>query len=143
MEPRPVPGAGGTVSPRFWWVSAAWAHFTTLPSFNVTPTSLAAVMPAVKSQSCLAARPREFVWTSGATEAINLAMKGAALARGNRGAHIVAAALERKAVLDTAAWFESQGFDVDRTWRRRNGRCRKPCRDLATERRPLIADARQ
>ena len=62
----------------------------------------------------LAARPREIVWTSGATEAINLAMKGAALARRDRGAHIVTSALEHKAVLDTAAWLESQGFDVDR-----------------------------
>ena len=60
------------------------------------------------------ARPREIVWTSGATEAINLAVKGAALARRDRGAHIVTSALEHKAVLDTAAWLESQGFDVDR-----------------------------
>ena len=62
----------------------------------------------------LAAKPREIVWTSGATEAINLAMKGAALAHGDRGAHIVTSALEHKAVLDTAAWLESQGFEVDR-----------------------------
>ena len=41
-------------------------------------------------------------------------MKGAALARRDRGAHIVTSALEHKAVLDTAAWLEPQGFDVDR-----------------------------
>ena len=56
----------------------------------------------------------EIVWFSSATEAIDLAMKGTALARGDRGARIVAPAMERKAVPDMAAWLESQGFDVDR-----------------------------
>ena len=62
----------------------------------------------------MSAEAEEIVWTSGATEAINLAMKGSALARKDRGAHIVTSALEHKAVLDTAAWLEAQGFDVDR-----------------------------
>ena len=62
--------------------------------------------------SLLSAEPSEIVWTSGATEAINLALKGAALARRSRGDHIVTSALEHRAVLDTTAWLERQGFAI-------------------------------
>ena len=58
----------------------------------------------------LSSQPEEVVWTSGATEAINLALKGAALARRDRGDHIVVSALEHRAVLDSTAWLETQGF---------------------------------
>ena len=57
-------------------------------------------------------RPEEIVWTSGATEAINLALKGSALARRARGRHIVISPLEHKAVLDSTEWLESQGFEI-------------------------------
>lgn len=60
----------------------------------------------------LFSKPEEIVWTSGATEAINLALKGAAFARRSRGMHIVTSPLEHKAVLDSAAWLESQGFEI-------------------------------
>ena len=60
--------------------------------------------------SLLSSKPEEIVWTSGATEAINLALKGAALARRNRGDHIVTSTLEHRAVLDSTAWLETQGF---------------------------------
>ena len=56
--------------------------------------------------------PEEIVWTSGATEAINLALKGAAFARRDRGLHIVTSPLEHKAVLDSAGWLESQGYEI-------------------------------
>ncbi|WLD57434.1 IscS subfamily cysteine desulfurase [Salinispirillum sp. LH 10-3-1] len=55
---------------------------------------------------------REIVWTSGATEADNLALKGVAYARQDDGKHIVVSAIEHKAVLDPAHWLVSQGFDV-------------------------------
>lgn len=59
--------------------------------------------------------PREIVWTSGATESDNLAIKGAAEAAQARGKHIITACTEHKAVLDTCAWLESRrGFTV--TW---------------------------
>ena len=58
------------------------------------------------------ADPREIVWTSGATEANNLALKGAAQARSKLGRHIVSVATEHKAVLDTLAWLARQGFEV-------------------------------
>lgn len=55
---------------------------------------------------------REIVWTSGATEADNLALKGVAQAKQHDGKHIVVSAIEHKAVLDPAHWLAGQGFDV-------------------------------
>ncbi len=60
----------------------------------------------------LSSMTEEVVWTSGATEAINLALKGTALARRSRGRHLVVSQLEHKAVLDSAKWLESQGFEI-------------------------------
>ncbi len=61
----------------------------------------------------LNADPREIVWTSGATESDNLAIKGL-LSRGLRTGrkHIVTSAIEHKAILDTCVWMEDQGFSV-------------------------------
>ena len=61
----------------------------------------------------LNADPREIVWTSGATESDNLAIKGL-MSRGLRTGrkHIVTSAIEHKAILDTCAWMENQGFCV-------------------------------
>ena len=56
--------------------------------------------------------PREIVWTSGATEADNLAIKGVAQFHADRGRHIITSRVEHKAVLDTCIWLESQGFEV-------------------------------
>lgn len=58
------------------------------------------------------ADPREIVWTSGATESINLAIKGAAHFYKTRGKHIITLKTEHKAVLDTCRELERQGFDV-------------------------------
>ena len=60
----------------------------------------------------LSSKPEEIIWTSGATESVNLALKGAALAHRNRGGHIVISPLEHKAVLDSAVWLDSQGFKI-------------------------------
>ncbi len=63
------------------------------------------------------ADPREVVWTSGATEANNLALKGVAesyRAQHKTGGHIIVSAIEHKAVLDPAIWLETQGFRVTR-----------------------------
>ncbi|MBW4047565.1 MAG: IscS subfamily cysteine desulfurase [Proteobacteria bacterium] len=56
--------------------------------------------------------PKELVWTSGATESINLALKGAAHFYQARGKHIVTLKTEHKAVLDTCRELERQGFEV-------------------------------
>ena len=58
------------------------------------------------------ADPREIVWTSGATESNNLALKGAAAFHSVRGKHIVTVKTEHKAVLDTCRELERQGYEV-------------------------------
>jgi cysteine desulfurase len=58
------------------------------------------------------ADPKEIVWTSGATESINLALKGAAHFYKERGRHLVTVKTEHKATLDTARELERQGFEV-------------------------------
>ena len=55
----------------------------------------------------------EIVWTSGATEAINLAIKGAMQSQHANGRHLLVSPLEHKAVLDTADWLSRCGFQVD------------------------------
>ena len=60
----------------------------------------------------LGADPSEIVWTSGATESNNLAIKGAAQFYKSRGKHIITVKTEHKAVLDTMHELERQGFDV-------------------------------
>ena len=62
--------------------------------------------------SLIGADPREIVWTSGATESNNLAIKGAAQFYKTRGKHLVTVKTEHKAVLDTMRELERQGFDV-------------------------------
>jgi cysteine desulfurase len=58
------------------------------------------------------ADPREIVWTSGATEGNNLALKGAAQFYKTKGKHIITVKTEHKAVLDTVRELERQGFDA-------------------------------
>jgi cysteine desulfurase len=60
----------------------------------------------------IGADPREIVWTSGATESNNLALKGAANFYASRGKHLVTVKTEHKAVLDTMRELERQGFEV-------------------------------
>jgi cysteine desulfurase len=58
------------------------------------------------------ADPREIVWTSGATEGNNLAIKGCAHFNQKRGKHIITSKIEHKAVLDACRQLEREGFDV-------------------------------
>jgi len=64
--------------------------------------------------SLLNADTREIVWTSGATESNNLAIKGVAEARQGRGKHLITSQSEHKAVIDCFMYLESTGFRV--TW---------------------------
>ena len=58
------------------------------------------------------ADPKEIVWTSGATESNNLALKGAANFYSGKGKHVITVKTEHKAVLDTCRELERQGFEV-------------------------------
>ncbi|MCY0387846.1 IscS subfamily cysteine desulfurase [Robbsia sp. Bb-Pol-6] len=58
------------------------------------------------------ADPREIIWTSGATESNNLAIKGAAHFYASKGKHIITVKTEHKAVLDTVRELEREGFEA-------------------------------
>lgn len=58
------------------------------------------------------AKPQEIIWTSGATESNNLAIKGTLDAYKNQNKHIITSKIEHKAVLDTCAELENLGFQV-------------------------------
>ena len=60
----------------------------------------------------IGADPREIVWTSGATESTNLALKGAANFYKGKGKHLITLKTEHKATLDTMRELERQGFEV-------------------------------
>ena len=64
--------------------------------------------------SLINADSREIIFTSGASESDNLALKGTALANQGKKKHIIVNALEHKAILDTADFLENQGFEVTR-----------------------------
>lgn len=65
-----------------------------------------------KVADLLNARPEEITFTSGGTEADNMALKGIAFANRKRGNHIVTSKIEHHAVLNTCRWLEKQGFKV-------------------------------
>ncbi len=58
------------------------------------------------------ADPREIVWTSGATESDNLALKGVAHFHSDKGRHIITSSIEHKAVLDSCKHLEQEDFEV-------------------------------
>ncbi len=85
--------------------------------------ALAAVESAREQvAAAIGARAREVVFTSGATESNNLALKGAAEFRRERGRHIVTAASEHKAVLDVCEELAFRGFEVTRVAPEADGR---------------------
>jgi cysteine desulfurase len=64
--------------------------------------------------SLLGASAKEIVFTSGATEGDNMALKGAVEFYGSKGKHIITSVIEHKAIIDTARWLERQGCEI--TW---------------------------
>ena len=74
--------------------------------------SLAIKQSREQVANLIGADPKEIIFTSGATEAINLAIKGFVEANSNRGNHIITVKTEHKAVLNTCEYLETKGFEV-------------------------------
>ncbi len=72
------------------------------------------LVEAARSQlaNCIGADPREIVWTSGATESNNLALKGTIDARAERPLHIITSQIEHKSVLDACGYLGEHGVEV-------------------------------
>ncbi|HVP10456.1 MAG TPA: IscS subfamily cysteine desulfurase [Phycisphaerae bacterium] len=62
--------------------------------------------------AAIGASPKEIVWTSGATESNNIAVKGVAAMYHDKGNHIITQETEHKAILDPCKYLQQQGFDV-------------------------------
>ena len=60
------------------------------------------------------AEPKEFIFTSSATEANNTVIKGVAYANKNKGKHIIISAIEHHCILEPAKWLEQQGYEITR-----------------------------
>jgi len=109
------------VDPR---VAEAMSRHLTLDGIFANPASRSHMLGWQAEQAVESARrqvadaigadPREIVWTSGATEADNLALTGFLRANRARGRHLVTSIIEHKAVVDTAKALEAEGFEV--TW---------------------------
>src|SRR5574343_1264796 len=110
-------GATTPCDPRVVDAMIPWlrAHFGT-PASRTHAWGWEAEAAVEKSRQQVAdligADPREIVWTSGATESNNLALKGAAQFYQGKGKHIITVKTEHKAVLDTCRALERQGFEV-------------------------------
>ncbi|TLF49168.1 aminotransferase class V-fold PLP-dependent enzyme [Halomonas urmiana] len=109
------------VDPR---VAEVMSHYLTMDGIFANPASRSHMLGWQAEQAVESARrqvadligadPREIVWTSGATEADNLALTGFMRANRARGRHLVTSTIEHKAVVDTAKALEDEGFEV--TW---------------------------
>jgi len=107
------------VDPR---VAETMMRFLTMDGVYANPASSSHVLgrtargyvEAARNQvaALLGATAREIVWTSGATESNNLAIKGAAHFYADKGRHIITSRTEHKAVLDTCKQLESEGCEV-------------------------------
>lgn len=58
------------------------------------------------------AHEKEIIFTGSATESINMALRGAAMALREKGGHVIVSAIEHHAVLETVRWMEKNGFDI-------------------------------
>ncbi len=102
-------------------VAAAMSGFLTSDGVFANPSSIHSLgrqaVPAIETArdqlaSLINVSPRELIWTSGATESVNLGLIGAARFRSDRGKHLITMRTEHKAVTDTFAALEREGFDV-------------------------------
>lgn len=91
-------------------------NFANAASFSHAPGRKAAeAVDTAREQisSLINAEAKDIIFTSGATESINLALKGAAAFYGKSGRHIIISAIEHKAVFESAEFLKNQGFEVE------------------------------
>jgi len=90
--------------------------FANPSSLHIAGRRAAAIVDRSRQQlaELLNTRPERLIFTSGATESDNLAIRGAAMARARQGKHLITMRTEHKAVTDTFRHLEKEGFDV--TW---------------------------
>ncbi len=102
-------------------VAAAMSGFLTSDGIFANPSSIHSLgrqaVPAIETArdqlaSLINVTPHELIWTSGATESVNLGLIGAARFRSDRGKHLITMRTEHKAVTDTFAALKREGFDV-------------------------------
>lgn len=89
-------------------------HFANPASIHAKGRQSAALVSDARLRlaNLLYTQPECLIWTSGATESINLAIQGAARARAHRGRHLITMPTEHKAVIDTFKALEKEGFEV-------------------------------
>src|SRR5690606_26887847 len=107
-----------------WMVPAFTLHFGNRSSSN-HPFGWAASefikIAREEVAELIGSEPGEIIFTSGATEAINLAIKGVAEAYSQKGRHIITFSTEHKAVLDTCSYLDSKGFSITKLGVDNNG----------------------
>ena len=104
------------------WVAEKMSHYLTLDGVFGNPASVThrfglearAAVEVARQQvaNLINANPKEIIWTSGATESDNLAIKGVAEFYQHKGRHIITCSSEHKAVLDTCDYLSQKGFDI-------------------------------
>lgn len=111
-------------------VAEAMSGYLTVGGIFANPSSMhaagrrsAAAVETAREQlaGLLNVSPHELIWTSGATESVNLGILGAARYRSDRGKHLITMPTEHKAVTDTFQALEREGFDVTYLMPDRNG----------------------
>ena len=107
--------AGTPVRPEVFEAMRPWftEHFGSTSSFHQQGLQARQALSDARThvaQFINAETPESILFTSGGTEAVNLAIKGAALAGKRLGNHIVYSAAEHPAVSGSSAWLETQGF---------------------------------
>jgi len=121
-EKRPIYFDYSATTPVDQRVADVMMHYLTVDSDFGNPASRSHAFGWAADEAVETARghvaalvnadPREIVWTSGATESDNLAIKGAAHFYQKKGKHIITCKTEHKAVLDTCRQLEREGFEV-------------------------------
>jgi cysteine desulfurase len=83
-------------------------------SLHTPGTEARDILTRSRSQiaNCIGAQPDEIIFTSGGTEANNMAVKGIAFANRHKGNHIIVSAIEHDCVINSCKWLEEQGFYI-------------------------------